>query len=618
VNRQLESDRTVVEARPLYLQTIPDPTFATVHLPCSESRGTIGVVLCPPFGWSEICTHRSRRAWANALADAGYPTMRIDLPGTGDSAGSLQSPNRLAAWKTAVAAASASLRDEFGCSRICALGIGFGGMLAWLTLADGAPIDDLVLWGVPMRGRHLLRELRVAAKMDIDWRAYPEPKDGDGDVNLPDAQDGGLVDQSGQQITNEIVESIAAIDLRRVSLPDPDRRRVLLLQRGGVGGDEDLAGHLQGTGVSLTVKNGDGLDAMLRYVQDSVVPEAEIASSIEWLSLADDPAAGCAGASRSEGRRGVTSAASVQIVQDGVAIRETPALIELPDGRAAAAVITEPVGVEASDLCTVFFGGGSDRRIGTNRMWVDTARRFAARGVSAVRVDPPGLGDADGDERAWDRLHAHYAPIQVERTVELLDALEARGLPGRFLLIGFCSGAYRSMHVAVADPRIAAVFALGLRFFRWTWWAVNVHDSWLEIRKPRPEDSALKLRVISLLQRCLGTLKAVHRAVVVAGQILPNRGERMIRQLTARGTELLFVLKPSAYANEQLVLPRRRARLRRLSRVQVETVGGHDDRFRPPVSQRFVQDRMDDALTRLIPAPVLRLPAPEAQDTKAA
>jgi pimeloyl-ACP methyl ester carboxylesterase len=599
-----------------YLETTPDPTFVTVHVPASVRRGATGVVLCPPLGWSELCTHRSRRAWANALADAGHPAIRLDLPGTGDSAGSLQSPGRLGAWTSAVAAATCWLRDEFGCSRICGLGIGFGGMLAWLALAEGAPIDDLILWGTPLRGSQLVRELRVAARVDIDWRVRPDRAVGEESVAPSETHDGGLLDEAGQVITRETLDSLAAIDLREIPLPDPERRRVLFFHRADVKVDEDLGQHLRAIGVRTTVESGDGYNAMMRYVQLSVVPRGAIEDSIEWLSAA---ATSAAWEDTSNGRLAapVRSVTRVEINQDGVEIRETPVTIEL-SGEERKAVITAPVDLDASNLCVTFFSGGSDRRIGPNRLWVDMARCWAARGFTAVRVDPPGLGDSDGDESAWGQPHAHYDTREIERANELLTALESRGLASRFLLVGFCSGAYRSLHAAVKDPRVVGVFAIDLPFFRWTWWTVNIRDSWLVAREPREGDSALKLKIIYLLQRCLRIVNMSHRALVALQQFFPNRGEQIINELTARDTELLFILKRSSYAHEQLLRPRHRARLRRNRRVQVKSLFGEDQLFRPLVSQRFVRGAMDEALTRVAGAQTVAVPAAVRRDPGAA
>lgn len=587
---------TAAGTRQFYLQTDPNPTFATVHVPAAGARSSVGVLLCPPFGWSELCTHRSRRAWADQLAQAGHPALRIDLPATGDSTGSLSSARLLDAWISAVGAASAWLRDEFGSSRVCGLGIGLGGMLAWLAASDGAALDDLILWGVPARGRQLVRELRIAAQVDIDSQVEPR-SDGVLAPVAPDLDEEALLDEAGRVIPKAVLESLGAIDLRRISLPDPDGRRALIFRREAAKSDEILEQQLRDLGVDVAVHDATGYEPMMRYVQESVAPAQEIARSVAWLSES-------AGSSRVAAVSSADSdlaAESVEFIEDGVLVRETAVSISLPGGDVAA-IITEPVDVQAANLCAVFSSGGSDRRLGPNRLWVDVARGWAAQGVTAVRFDPPGIGDSDGDERDWNTLKDHYLPHQVDRLREMLDALEARGLPSRFALVGFCSGAYRSVNTAVVDTRVAGVLAISLAFFRWTWWTVNVHDSWITSREPEPDDSAVKLRLIGLLQRGLKMAKSVHRATVIAGQPFPNRGERIVRRLTARGVELVLIVKGSSHTYEQLTMPRRRGRVRGIQRLHVNKIPGLDVRFRPVVSQRYVRASLDAALLRLLGA----------------
>ncbi len=598
LNRVAEPDGRLHDTRTrvVYLDTSPDATFATVHLPVSDSEGAVGVVFCSPFGWTELCSHRARRAWANAFAHAGHPVVRFDLPGTADSGGYLQSPSRLTAWIEALAAAGSWLRTEMGCTRVCVVGIGFGGQLAWLAAASGAPIDDFVLWGVPPKGRQLLRELRIAAKVDIDWEIY---LDADSDSTTPasvEPEEGGLLDESGQVITKELVDSLSAIDLRKAPLPDPGQRNILLFQRTGVKADQELVEHVQATGSRLTVAPGDSYEPLMRYVQQSVVPTDAIQASIAWLADVETPESEAACVDP------VVSTDTIEIIEDGVAIRETSTWIQLSAGRIFA-VITEPLWADDSNLCAVFSSGGSDRRTGPNRLWVETARRWASQGVTSVRIDPVGVGDSDGDEREWDQLHVHYEPVQADGLQELLGALERRGLPSRFVLVGFCSGAYRSFHVGLRDARVVGVFAISLAFFRWTWWAVNIRDTWLTNREPRPGDSALKLKAIFVLARFLNVLLKVHRAAVFIGQFSRNRGERGIERLAARGTEVLLIVKRSSYTWEQLSMPRRRARLARFDRLRVKALPGNDQRFRPLVSQQFVRDAMDESLARLLEKP---------------
>src|SRR5271168_1578528 len=49
-------------------------------------RGDLGVVLCGPHGYEDLCVHRHWRGLAQDLSRHGLPTLRFDYPGTGDSA----------------------------------------------------------------------------------------------------------------------------------------------------------------------------------------------------------------------------------------------------------------------------------------------------------------------------------------------------------------------------------------------------------------------------------------------------------------------------------------------------------------------------------------------------
>ncbi len=93
----------------LYLESGATPFLAAFHPALGRPRGT-AILLLPPFGWEEIASHRARRRWAEDLAAYGYPALRIDLPGTGDSGGGPDEPGAWARWNAAVTAAAAWLR----------------------------------------------------------------------------------------------------------------------------------------------------------------------------------------------------------------------------------------------------------------------------------------------------------------------------------------------------------------------------------------------------------------------------------------------------------------------------------------------------------------------------
>ena len=96
-------------------------------------------------------------------------------------------------------------------------------------------------------------------------------------------------------------------------------------------------------------------------------------------------------------------------------------------------------------------------------------------------MDLGGIGEADGDSCPYGDTAALYVPELVEQTVTVLDALEGRGVPSRFLLCGLCSGAYWGFRAALRDPRVASAFMINPRAL--------YYDDWLE-----PERDARKAR----------------------------------------------------------------------------------------------------------------------------
>jgi hypothetical protein len=153
-------------------------------------------------------------------------------------------------------------------------------------------------------------------------------------------------------------------------------------------------------------------------------------------------------------------------------VRERPVSLDGPSGRLFG-VLSEPVAATRG-LTAVLLNAGPQRRTGPNRMWVEIARRWAAKGVPTLRLDADGIGDSDGDAKALGRVTAFYRPVYVEQARAALEELAGRGLPPRFVALGLCSGAYWSAQAAIADERVAAVIMLNPRTLVFDEWRHTV------------------------------------------------------------------------------------------------------------------------------------------------
>lgn len=445
------------QSRPFYIQGERGAFFAFVHHPPATVAPT-AVLLCPPFGWEDMCSYRIRREWAEELAQSGYTTLRIDLPGSGDSAGSPSDPEQLEGWRQAIDDAAGWLREDPAHERVAAVGIGLGGLAATLAALRGAPIDELALWAVPARGHTLLRQLRSFSVFDVAQKPGSE----DSDPSPDDGEDGSLM-TNGYLLSAETVADLERLDLREIEPERATLERALLLGRDGMKVDKALTAVLEGAGAEVTIADGPGFGSLMVEPQDARRPAQVFARVGAWLAQARDSA-------RSPSDDHPRAAAGDTAPRDseemifqaaGATLRERPVSLAGPDGPLFG-IVTEPTAARR-ELSAVLVNAGPQRRTGPNRMWVEIARRWAAAGVPTLRLDAAGIGDSAGDSKVLARIAEFYRPHYVEQVQASLEQLAAEGLPPRFVALGLCAGAYWSSHTALADERVAAVVMLNPR-----------------------------------------------------------------------------------------------------------------------------------------------------------
>ncbi|MEA2315771.1 MAG: hypothetical protein QOI03_2463 [Solirubrobacteraceae bacterium] len=590
--------RVAVDA--LYLSGTAVPVFGLMHTPARCTPGASAVLMCPPFGWDEICCYRSRRTWAQSLALAGFPTMRIDLPGSGDSGGSPSECAGLAPWSDALGVAVGQLRRMTGVERVAAICIGLGGLVACKAISEGTPIDELVLWAVPARGRALLRELSVFASLEESGA----PGDAGSELARPSPDDGSLW-AGGFLLNADTVRELERLDLAELEMPGV--RRALMLDRDGIRADERLRSHLSGRGVAVSVASGDGFGAMMAKPHHARAPRAVFARVQAWLAQA---------ASGEEERERATHTSiaptAVAAVREGAAraaigdplVHESPMRVPRPFGDLFG-ILSEPVdGRSRSDLCAVMLNAGAIRRVGPNRMWVEAARRWATLGVPTLRLDLEGIGDADGDGERFSDLGELYLPELVEQVRAALDALESRGAGSRFVLSGLCSGACWSFHGALRDERVAAAFMLNPQALFWD----ESLEAARDLRRGLRRASWQKLlrgevpiaRLLSLAWRA--PLKLPLRAVALRGERRRGRSELddALDRLRDDGKILRFMFSGGEPLYEELERDGYLSRLDRWPNVNIERLPGDVHTLRPLQSQQRAHEALDRALGEIL------------------
>ncbi|HSV69331.1 MAG TPA: alpha/beta fold hydrolase [Methylibium sp.] len=431
-------------AEPLYFGPSEEPLFGWLHRAPGDGPPALGLVICNPFGFEEVCAHRSLRALAQAAAGGGVPALRFDYAGCGNSHGSDRDPGRVASWLASTQEAIAALRRATGVDRVALLGVRLGALLAALAARERDDVAGLVAVAPVVSGRAYLRELRILGET-LDSTGRPMPADPQ------------LFESAGFCLAADAVAELEAIDLRK--LPGAPAARVLVVGRDDLPAPDDWPAQLERSGVQVSRADWSGYAGMMADPQRAQVPHALIdgvvSTLLQWRSTAAPGAAG--------GPIGSTA-----VWLDG--LHESLERIDA-DGVPLFGVLIRPAAA-APRVGILMLNSGSVHHIGPNRLWVELARDWAARGAAVLRLDLSGIGDSPARPGADENIV--YSPHAAADIAAALARLRASTGVDDCRLLGLCSGAFHAFKAAVADQPVQACLMVNpLTFFWDPRWVTN-------------------------------------------------------------------------------------------------------------------------------------------------
>ncbi|WP_153770511.1 alpha/beta fold hydrolase [Labrenzia sp. CE80] len=411
-----------------------DDTTAVVH----GALGSTGVILCNDWGYEGLCAHRMLRILADGLATDGYPSIRFDYPGLGNSSANAVDVQCLAEHQNIIFSAANCLANSSGVEKLILVGIGFGALLA-ANIAQQLPLPlaASVLFAPPKNGRGYLRELQLRASMIAEVTRVK-----------PDIQKGASLNVAGLSMADSLATEIKDLKLSPTAIaPDVP---VLIFPRPGRVKETEIAEEIMSRETKSETAIFMGYDALMTDPTAAVTPDEEIQKARSWIkSVAPARAAS------------QTTCSEPDCVLEDLSFSETTVTFG-PENNLVGTWCT-PNGAQKG-VPILFLNAGGTPRAGWARNATDGARWLAGAGIPSFRIDCADIGDSRPARNGPEIVH--YNVSQLADLSAALDHLGAQNIKS-VIAAGTCSGAYLALRGAISDPRIADVVAVNLQRFLW-------------------------------------------------------------------------------------------------------------------------------------------------------
>lgn len=199
--------------------------FGVLHEPQEPAKNQ-GFVFCAPFAEEKLWAHRVFVSFARDLAAKGYPVLRFDYMGNGDSEGNFEESS-LETMLSDTRCAIRMLREKVsGVESVNLLGLRLGATIAALAQENGSDISQLILWEPVVDGSTYMREM-LRINLSTQTAVYKKILYNT-DALIQKMKDGETVNVDGYEMSWPLYEQIAGIDL--INRNSACEGRVLIVQ----------------------------------------------------------------------------------------------------------------------------------------------------------------------------------------------------------------------------------------------------------------------------------------------------------------------------------------------------------------------------------------------------
>lgn len=220
------------------------------------------------MGHEYIYCHRALRQLATKLSKAGFPVLRFDFYGSGDSAGE-GDQGTLTQWLEDVSTAVAEVKARAGATQVCLIGLRLGAALAFTAAAHRDDVAGLVLWDPVVLGTAYLAELTQFQSEALKQRQQKQR-------NAP------TTEVFGFSLPGALRQELVHLNVHSVF---PNVHARMLTLRTTDSADCTLARHLSAHGAKVETQHIKAPKIWQPTVDGNLlVPNQPVRSIIDWIS----------------------------------------------------------------------------------------------------------------------------------------------------------------------------------------------------------------------------------------------------------------------------------------------------------------------------------------------
>ena len=241
--------------------------WGAYHAP-NMNKNLPGVLLCNSIGQEGLRAHRALIQLTSQLNSLGFPVLRFDYYGCGNSMGEMETGS-LTLWEHDIAEAAEQLQRKSHCSHLALIGLRLGANLALRSATALARVTHLVLWEPVTDGRSYLDELQAQHRQHVQKHLQQTPSP------WPEGRGGEAL---GFEYSNQLVSEILQLTPQNWAAQSPPILTQYITEA------QALARHLPPHWTSTPIAEPNSLWASTNILSKGLVPMQTIQATIKWLT----------------------------------------------------------------------------------------------------------------------------------------------------------------------------------------------------------------------------------------------------------------------------------------------------------------------------------------------